>query len=285
MKTVASSDEVIRPIVAVRISNTSSGRSKDVYAMLDSGADTDFVSTSIMRELSVETWEREMTVVTVDHNITSRRLLASFSIESLDGQYGAKIDSALVGDLVTGSSDIPPVDRDCSKFPHLADVVFERTAGSVDMIIGATHAEAWLGGECRMGAVGEPVAVKTLLGWTLVGTWSRQSRGDVAINFLSAEDSILHRDFQRLFMHDFGVVSEEELGESSENRHAIQQLADSIRFEPEVGKYVVGLPWRGGREHARATLNALDSRSMALKRLRSMLPRFRRDPDRKQRIF
>ena len=57
MKTVASSDEVIRPIVAVRISNTSSGRSKDVYAMLDSGADTDFVSTNIMRELSVDTWE------------------------------------------------------------------------------------------------------------------------------------------------------------------------------------------------------------------------------------
>ena len=76
-----------------------------------------------------------------------------------------------------------------------------------------------------------------------MGTWSRQSRGGAAINLLSMEDSILHRDFQRLFMHDFGIVSEEELGESGENRHAIQQLADSIRFEPEVGKYVVGLPW------------------------------------------
>ena len=67
-----------------------------------------------------------------------------------------------MGDLITGSSDVPPVDRDCSKFPHLSDVVFERAMGDVDMIIGAAHAEAWLGGECRMGAVGEPVAIKTL---------------------------------------------------------------------------------------------------------------------------
>ena len=69
-----------------------------------------------------------MTVVTVNNNITSKWRLASFDIESLDGQYGAKIDSALVGDLITGSSDIPPVDRDCSKFPHFADVVFDRAA-------------------------------------------------------------------------------------------------------------------------------------------------------------
>ena len=40
MKTVASNDKVIRPIVAVRISNASSGRSKDVYVMLHSGTDT-----------------------------------------------------------------------------------------------------------------------------------------------------------------------------------------------------------------------------------------------------
>ena len=129
--------------------------------MLDSGADTNFISSKITQELGVDTWEREMTVVTVDHNITSRRLLASFSIESLDGNYGANIDSALVGDLVTGTSDVPPVDRDCSTFPHLSNIEFERTTGAVDMIISAAHAEAWLGGECRMGAVGEPVAVKT----------------------------------------------------------------------------------------------------------------------------
>ena len=41
-KTVASGDEVMRPIVAVRVTNDKTGKDRTIYAMLDSGADTDY---------------------------------------------------------------------------------------------------------------------------------------------------------------------------------------------------------------------------------------------------
>ena len=130
--------------------------------MLDSGADTDFIDEKIIVELGIDTWEKEMTVVTVDQNFTSNRRMANFSIESIDEQYEANIGAALVGHLVTGAADIPPAKRDCSSYHHLKDIVFDEAEGGVEMIIGAGHAEAWMGGETRMGPTGEPVGISTL---------------------------------------------------------------------------------------------------------------------------
>ena len=182
-----------------------------------------------------------------------------------------------MGHLVTGAADIPPAKRDCSSYHHLKDIVFDEAEGGVEMIIGAGHAEAWLGGEARMGPTGEPVGISTLLGWSIIGTWGKKDSSCASLNFISTENLDLHRDFQRLIYHDFEVVSEEELGKSQENHHAIRQLSESIHFDQERGKYVVGLPWKGGREYAMSVINKLDSRGMAMKRLRSMVPRFRKD--------
>ena len=55
-KTVASGDEVMRPIVAVRVTNDKTGKNRTVYAMLDSGADTDFISDTVVEELGI--WTR-----------------------------------------------------------------------------------------------------------------------------------------------------------------------------------------------------------------------------------
>ena len=64
------------------------------------------------------------------------------------------------------------------------------------MIIGAGHAEAWLGGEVKMGSMGGPMALNTLLGWTLVGTWGKKSTNSAALNFLSSEDGSLKEAVQ-----------------------------------------------------------------------------------------
>ena len=121
----------MRPIVAVRVTNDKTGKNRTVYAMLDSGADTDFISDTVVKELGIWTWEKDMTVVTVDQNLNSRRVLASFTIGSVDDQYEAQVDAALVGKLVTGASDIPPSERDCAAFPHLHDIQFEKARGGL----------------------------------------------------------------------------------------------------------------------------------------------------------
>ena len=112
--------------------------------MLDSGADRDVISETVIEELNIATKEMEMRVITVDHCATNRRSLASFVVESVDGSYRADVDGALVGKLLTGEGDVPPHRRDLSSFPHLQDVSFDRYDADVSMIICAAHADTWI---------------------------------------------------------------------------------------------------------------------------------------------
>ena len=70
----------------------------------------------------------------------------------------------------------------------------------------------------------------------------------ISVGALSTDDSKLQECFQKIFYHDFAVVSEEELGDSKENKDMIAQLMETIYFDEVVGKYFVGLPWRYPRE-------------------------------------
>ena len=88
------------------------------------------------------------------------------------------------------------------------------------------------------------------------------------------DNRILKDAIDKIFYNDFpAIVSEEEYGKSADNRRAIKLLQESIYFDEEKGKFVVALPWKYGRERLAEILNAVDSKAMALKRLRSMIPK------------
>ena len=141
-RSVIAEDEIIRPIVLIRILHPSTGRSKIIYGMLDSGADRDVISETVIEDMGIETTEMAMRVVTVDNCTTNRRSLASFTVESVDGSYRADVNGALVGRLLTGEGDVPPHRRDLSSFPYLQDVDFDSYDADVAMIICAAHADA-----------------------------------------------------------------------------------------------------------------------------------------------
>ena len=138
--------------------------------MLDSGSDRDVISETIAAKLTVPTVSRMMTVKTLNGNNTQFRNLADFRLESLDKTYAADVEEALVGKLLTSSSDLPPSKRDLSRFSHLRDITFDDLDSGVEFIIGISHCAAWLlATDSRRGGYREPLAIKTLFGWTILG--------------------------------------------------------------------------------------------------------------------
>ena len=177
-----------------------------------------------------------------------------------------------------GEGDVPPHHRDLSSFPHLQDINFDRYDADVPMIICAAHADAWITMEVKRGPALAPFAFKSEFGWTIAGRSGRRSSDAVSVGALSTDDLRLQEDFQKIFYHNFAVMSEEEMGNSKENKDMIAQLMETIYFDKVVGKYFVGLPWRYPRDKMTQILRTKDSRGMAMKRLRSMIPRMQRDP-------
>ena len=103
----AADDDAIRPIVVVRIKNDETDEAKDIYALLDSGSDRDVICVGLVDEMKLATISKPMTINTVDSSETRHRLLASFSINSVGGNYSAPVEEAIVSDLRTSASDVP----------------------------------------------------------------------------------------------------------------------------------------------------------------------------------
>ena len=121
---VAPDDDVIRPIVLVRIRNIETDACESIYAMLDTCADKDVISEEVVRRLNLTYVTKTMTVQTVETKLTQKRRLANFQLESVHSSYFIGIEQALVAKLWCSENDIPPAKRDLSAFDYLENVKF-----------------------------------------------------------------------------------------------------------------------------------------------------------------
>ena len=197
--------------------------------MIDTGADRDVISDRLIKRLDIHVDQTILRVVTVDKEICTEHPLASFLLESLDGEYSVTINNALLGNVLTGEHEVPPSRHDLTSCPHLAYIVFPEVEVNVEVILGAAHIAAWLPLDVRHGGSGENlVGIRTYLGWTIAGRLGRSSPDNVAINTILTDNEQLRQSLDRIFYNDFSVVSEEELGESRDHIQAVVQLAKTI---------------------------------------------------------
>ena len=77
--------------------------------------------------------------------------------------------------------------KEIKKWPHLLDVNLpEVDERQVNLLIGNDRPEiVEVALETRVGKKGEPVAVKTPLGWTVCGPMEKLSNCNVSVNFVS----------------------------------------------------------------------------------------------------
>ena len=59
---------MVRPIVAVRVINPRNGELEEIYALLDSGADRDYLSERVAHKLGLETKKKSINLVTVEES-------------------------------------------------------------------------------------------------------------------------------------------------------------------------------------------------------------------------
>ena len=104
--------------------------------------------------------------------------------------------------------------------------------------------------EERRGKRGEPIAVQSLLGWTLMGpTENDQEDSSFSVNFVRLEDGSDSRDeallsqVEKFWKRDYvDTLSSTKLAMSVEDERALKLMEDSgVKVS---GHYQVALPWR-----------------------------------------
>ncbi|XP_028404802.1 uncharacterized protein LOC114527367 [Dendronephthya gigantea] len=144
------------------------------------------------------------------------------------------------------------------------------------MIIGCDVPEAHWVLDQRRGRRKEPYAVKTLLGWTLMGPARTEEPEKFHVHFINREDNNLQDQLERMFQMEFSetdAISTTEM--SMEDRKALSIMESSAKLVN--GHYQIALPWRYGIP------NLPNNRSMAEQRMKSLQWRLKKNPKLKEK--
>ena len=242
-------------VVPVKISSGS--KTVLSYAFLDQGSTATLCDERLLDLLQITGKPAKFAISTVNERADIHRgsKVNLTSINSLAGGEPLNLQNVLSVKRLPALRNQPLTKDELRAWPHLLDLDLHEIAGEVLFLIGVDAPEAFWVVEERRGNCGEPYAVRTTLGWSLMGPKSIDG-GDftstglgesVSINFVSTEDH-LESQIERLWQLDIVPSSYGRQSlMSKEDRYALQMMEKSKTIVN--GHYQVALPWRPGAPH------------------------------------
>ena len=150
-----------------------------------------------MKELDLQGERRDFLLTTQEKKESAKSgLELKLTLSSLDGTSALEIPRVWTVDRLNVLSRSIPRAEDVQGWSHLSDIEPPEIQNKdVRVLIGCNVPEAFWVMEERRGKRGEPVAVRSLLGWTLMGpTEDHQEDSSFSVNFVSLEDGRYSRD-------------------------------------------------------------------------------------------
>ena len=267
-------------VLPVCVINMVTGKTKQVWALLDSGADTHLMTRRLYSELNL-----------AGKPLKSKLQLADGTIKTLDtfetklSVRGVREESTFVLEDIRVMERLPDLvghasaKTDLGDYQHLADVeIPEIDSDGIDLLISMDSPNLHVFSEVRQGGEGLLWAGKSPLGWVLFGRNSEdEDRKRLATsayvslvatsNLESTAEAICpcQFDFVDLAQDDDTCLP------SLDDKDALSVMQSSCTFKG--GHYCMGLPWKKGCPSLPNNYN------MALSRLTSLGRRLRRDQD------
>ena len=197
----------------------------------------------------------------------------------MDGSDKLQIQRLWTVDQVNASSHSIPTNHDIRKWPHLQDIELLSIDGSkVELIIGCNVPEAFWVLEEKRGNKGDPYAISSPLGWTLMGPMDRLEgeNSHHCVNFtriVNAEkEDVLVQQLERFWKTDnAGLIPDCKVSMSIEDKRALAVMESSAKLVD--GHYQLALPWR------ERVPNLPDNRILAERRLKLLKKRFLQDAE------
>lgn len=251
-------------------------RTVETYALLDSCSDVSLCTQHLVDELGIKGIEDNFSITTVNKEASSEHgLKVSLKVESLDGRNQVDVEKAWTIKEIPVSAGNIPRKMEVNQWSHLQGLNLpEIDQKSIGVLIGADNPEVFWTLEERRGRRKEPYAVRSLLGWALIGpTVSAEAESEFHVNFIQTEDELLHKQVEMMWKSDFcDAILNTELAMSQEDKSALNMMESSVTTTID-GHYQLGLPWRQKPPCLK------NNHSMAEARLRFLKKRLLRDDD------
>ena len=271
---VKSNSNVFLNVIPVEV--VTCGKSMMTYAFLDQGSTTSLCDKRLLDQLQVSGEPAKFSISTVNEQTLRQGCKVNLTVCSLAGYETLVLRDVLSVDRLPVSPNPSLSSDELKAWPHLQNISFPVVQGEVLLLIGLNAPEAFWVAEERRGATDQPYAVRTTLGWSIVGPkFIGNQESSVSVNFVSTSEQLINSQIECLWRLD-RVPSRQsyDTSMSKEDRYALQLLQNSKSVVD--GHYQVALPWRPGAprlknnyEQARIRLSYLKRRLMKDSSLKS----------------
>ena len=263
------------------LANVCSKEGRKVRVLFDTGSHKTFITAKTVGKLGLETVRRERLGIKAFGRKTAEiemREVVELSLKDLNGMGKEVRIEAFVVDTIADIANIH-IEVIKEQYPYLKDLYFSDISKAedtleVDCLIGSDFYWSFQSGEVRRGNPGEPVAVKTSIGWVLSGPIKGKSLNSVTscnVNFLTDSTALLTKtDNTDLRTQVDKLWDLDSIGIRVDNE-VYTSVIDNILFTGK--RYSVGLPWKV----AHKPLPSNYSNSLA--RLKGLMRRLKETPE------
>ncbi|KZR98256.1 Uncharacterized protein APZ42_006409, partial [Daphnia magna] len=248
-----------------------------INVMLDAGSNTTFIREGLARSLRISGERQTLRVQGVADAASTHpnseelflQLMTAFGdIVTLKGST-----------LKTVTQPVPVYNWEQlrHRWTHLNDLPPLRSSGGrIDVLIGLNHTSLITPTDYRLGADDEPAAIKTRLGWTILGVLGSGSTTEALCHRAFASPDVhitaeLVEQLRRFCDTESFGTEYQGAGMSTDDRRAVDKL-DAETKKLDVG-YQAPILWKDEEPPLLP-----DNRSVADSRLRPLLNKFARDP-------
>ncbi|KAJ8046579.1 hypothetical protein HOLleu_05295 [Holothuria leucospilota] len=219
------------------------------WALLEEGSDVTLCDRKLVEVLDVQGISKKYHLTTINEESSEKfGLEVDLTVSDMKGNESVYLSKVSTVDKLPISEGNIPNDRDISKWSHLQGINFPMIEGKqIMLLIGVDVPEVFWVLQERRGRRKEPYAIRSILGWTLIGPMkASEGQSSFHTHYVKHEDTLLERQVERFGENDMGdLMIDIQEGESIEDRRAKSIMEKSL--VKVDGHYQIGLPsWRHG---------------------------------------
>ncbi|XP_070569566.1 uncharacterized protein [Ptychodera flava] len=260
-----------------------------VYALLDPQSDSCFITEDALSKMKVKGREVQLKLSTMsdDNLVVSCKKIDDLVIKDLDATTEVNLPSVYTRNVIPASHDQIPKPETLRQWPHLYEVAEKlhpfRDDVEIGLLIGYNCVRAIKPRNVILGEDDAPYAVKTILGWGVIGIVNKSMNYDDvrACRLVNTEERRCHFAFKtqtkefspaqvkQMFELDFseGKIDEKV---SIQDRRFLTKVREGIR-QRDDGHFEIPLPFKQDE------VKLPDNRPLAVKRLARLKNRLMTD--------